>query len=89
MRPQVRQLNDSLSKRLIRSFSINLLFAIEHMDNKEKIDNHLLQEINDAKLEDEAAGLAENTMDSHLLQATVILDIIAELVDILDHNQVR
>ena len=70
------------------SLAEDLFLAVPDVDNQEKVHDELFEEVDVAKLEDEASSLAENPVDGNLLQASVVSDIVSELVNVLNHGHV-
>ena len=70
------------------SLAVDLFLAVPDVDYQEKVHDELFEEVDVAKLEDEASSLAENPVDGNLLQASVVSDIVSELVDVLNHSHV-
>ena len=48
----------------------------------------MLQEVDDTELEDVSAGFAEDASHCDLLNASIILDIVAELIHSIDNSEV-
>ena len=53
------------------------------MDQKQRIDNELLQKVHNAQLKDILARFLEDTRHSHLLNTSIISHVIPELINIL------
>jgi len=85
MGAKVWQSDVLLEEVILCSLVVQGLLPSECVDHEEQVEDNLLQEVDQAQLEDVLACFAENSVDSNLLQPPVILHVIAELVHVFYH----
>jgi len=59
--------------------------TVEAMDHQEQINDELFQKVDNTELEDVFASFLEDSGNGHLLDASVVLDVIAEFVDVFNY----
>ena len=73
---------------LLRLF-IDLLLAIETIDEKQQVDDDHFQEVDEAQLENVLSGLPKYPMHGHFLDPSIVFHAVSVLIDIVNDHQAQ